>query len=61
MPTIKEKVANIVRAQPDDSSFDEILQELAFSRRVERGLEDSRQGRTVSNEEMARRIRIWQK
>ncbi|POZ52203.1 hypothetical protein [Methylovulum psychrotolerans] len=50
MPAIKEKVANIVRAQPDDSSFDEILQELAFSRRVERGLEDSRQGRTVSNE-----------
>ncbi|MBT9099409.1 hypothetical protein KFZ76_17075 [Methylovulum psychrotolerans] len=61
MPTIKEKVAKIIQAQPDDSSFDEILQELAFSRMVERGLEDSRQGRTVSNEEMARRIRIWQK
>lgn len=61
MPAIKEKVTEIVRVQPDDSSFDEVLQELAFSRMVKGGLEDSRQGRTVSNEEMARRIRIWQK
>ena len=44
MATIKEKVFEIVQEQPDDSSFDEILRELAFSRRVERGLDDSRQG-----------------
>jgi len=61
MPTIKEKVTEIVQAQPDDSSFDEILRELAFSRMVERGLENSRQGRTISNEEMERRIRLWRK
>lgn len=32
MLTVKEKVSEIVQAQPDDSSFDEILRELAFSR-----------------------------
>ena len=60
MSTVKEKVYEIVEAQPDDSSFDEILRELAFSRMVERGLEDSRQGHIISNEEMGHRIRTWQ-
>ena len=61
MSTVKERVFEIVQAQPDDSSFDEILRELAFSRMIERGLADSRQGRTISNEEMEHRIRTWQK
>jgi len=30
MSTVKERVSEIVQAQPDDSSFDEILRELAF-------------------------------
>jgi hypothetical protein len=29
---VSEIVSEIVQAQPDDSSFDEILRELAFSR-----------------------------
>ena len=61
MPTVKERVSEIVQAQPDDSSFDEILRELAFSRMIERGLADSRQDRMISNEEMEHRIRTWQK
>jgi predicted transcriptional regulator len=61
MLTVKEKVSEIIQAQPDDSSFDEILRELAFSRMIERGLEDSRQGRTIPNAEMEHRIRTWQK
>lgn len=61
MSTVKERVSEIVQAQPDDSSFDEILRELAFSRMVERGLADSRQDRIISNEEMEHRIRAWQK
>ncbi|MBL7177427.1 MAG: hypothetical protein ISS66_16510 [Desulfobacteraceae bacterium] len=61
MATVKEKMTVIIQNQPDDSSYDEILKELAFARMVERGLEDSRAGRTISNEEMGRRIRSWQK
>ena len=61
MLTVKERVSEIIQAQPDDSSFDEILRELAFSRMVERGLEDSRLDRKISNEEMEHRIRSWQK
>jgi len=61
MPTAKEKMTEIIQNQPDDSSYDEILKELAFARMVERGLEDSRSGRTISNEEMGSRISSWQK
>jgi hypothetical protein len=61
MPTAKERMTEIIEQQPDDSSYDEILRELAFARMVERGLEDSRSGRTISDEEMARRVRSWQK
>ena len=60
MSSVKDKILQIIGDQPDDSSYDEILRELAFVRMVERGLSDSEAGRTVSNEEMGRRIRTWQ-
>lgn len=61
MATAKEKMTEIIKSQPDDSSYEEILRELAFARMVEQGLEDSRRGRTVSNEEMKHKISQWQK
>jgi len=61
MSTAKEQITEIIQEQPDDSSYDEILRELAFARMVECGLEDSRAGRTIRNEKMRHRIRTWQK
>jgi hypothetical protein len=61
MTTAKERIVEIIEQQPDDSSYDEILRELAFARMIDCGLEDSRAGRTISNEEMERRIRTWQR
>jgi predicted transcriptional regulator len=58
--TAKEKMEKIIKSQPDDSSYDEILRELAFERMVERGLKDYREGKIISNEEIKRRIRQWQ-
>lgn len=60
MPSAKEQIAKILQDQPDDSSYDEILRELAFARMIERGLADSDAGRTISHEEMGRRIKTWQ-
>jgi hypothetical protein len=56
MPSAKEQIAKILQDQPDDSSYDEILRELAFVRMVEQGLADSDAGRTISHEEMKCRI-----
>lgn len=33
-PSVKEQMVQIIHAQPDDSSFDEILRELAFARMI---------------------------
>ena len=59
MPSAKEQLVRIVQEQPDDSSYDEILRELAFARMVDRGLADSQIGRTVSDKEMSRGIKTW--
>jgi len=58
--TVKEKMAEIINELPDDSTYDEILRELAFRRMVERGLKNSNEGKTISNSEMERRIKSWQ-
>lgn len=61
MATVKGRLIEIIQAQPDDASFDEIVRELALERMVARGLGDIRTGRVISHEEMVRRIRTWQK
>ena len=61
MATAKEHIAEIIKRQPDDSSYDDIVRELAFDLVVQRGLKDSDERRTISNEEMKRRIQTWQK
>ena len=61
MATAKDELTKLIQDQPDDSSYDEILRELAFNLMVQRGQMDSDEGRTISNEEMQRRIRTWQK
>lgn len=60
MSTAKEELKQLIARQPDDSSYEELVRELAFSLMVRRGLKDSRAGHTISDEEMQRRIRAWQ-
>lgn len=52
MSTAKEHISQVIERQPDDSSYDEIVRELAFDLKVQRGLRDSDEPRTISNEEM---------
>ena len=61
MSHIKDRMADIIAAQPEDSSFEEILRELAFAHMVDRGLLDSRDGKLLSNEEVRHRIQSWRK
>ena len=57
--TAKEELTRLIQDQPEDSSVEEIVRELAFHVIVKRGLADSDARRIVSNEETARRIRSW--
>lgn len=61
MSTAKEELKALLDAQPEDSSSEELVRELAFHLMVQRGLADSDNRRTISNTEMERRIRSWQK
>ena len=61
MSTVKEELTRLIQGQPEDSSREEIVRELAFHVMVERGLADSDAKRTISNGEMAHRIGAWQR
>jgi len=58
--TAKEDLTRLIQEQPEDSSPEEIVRELAFHIMVKRGVADADAGRVFSNEEVARRIRSWQ-
>ncbi|MEO1082864.1 MAG: hypothetical protein AAFY88_01340 [Acidobacteriota bacterium] len=55
----KTRILAIVGDQPDDSSYEEILRELAFDRMIGRGLGDIAAGRTFGDLELRRRLRVW--
>jgi len=57
----KQHTEKIIQSLPDDSSYDEILKELAFAKMIEQGLDDSKHNRVISNEEMKQKILQWQK
>jgi hypothetical protein len=54
-------MTEIIKKQPDDATYEEILRELAFERMIQRGLKDSRMGKVISNDEMRQRIAKWRK
>ena len=57
----KKKMTKIIEELPEDSSYDEILRELAFDGMLERRLADSKAGKTISEAQLKRRIKTWQK
>ena len=61
MSTVKEQFIKLIEDQPEDSSSEEIIREMAFAAMVDRGIADSDAGRTISNTEMARRIESWRR
>ncbi len=58
-PSARSVIRAIVDNQPEDASYEEIMRELAFDRMIERGLQDVRANRVMSNREAAQKIRSW--
>ncbi|ESQ16898.1 MAG TPA: hypothetical protein DDY14_16645 [Chromatiaceae bacterium] len=61
MSAVKERMVDVIQNQPEDATYEEILRELAFEKMIASGLKDSREGKTISNDEMKRRLGAWQK
>ncbi len=57
--TAPKQARKIIDSLPEDTSYDEILKELAFDRMIQRGLKDSLENKTISNQEMKNRIKQW--
>lgn len=56
---VKDEIIKMVNAQPDDSSYEEILIELVFNNMILRGLKDSDNNKTVSHQDMGKEIDKW--
>ena len=59
--TTKVEVMKLLERMPDDASLEDIMYELYFRGRVERGLEQARSGQTVSHDEVIGNIAQWLK
>jgi predicted transcriptional regulator len=55
----KRHLISILEQQPDESSYDELLKELACASMVDRGLKDIETGRTTTNDDVRREIASW--
>ncbi len=59
MSSVKERVEAVVKKMPKNCTMDEVIYELYFADRIERGLEAMREGRTISQDQLKREIKKW--
>ena len=59
MSVVKEKMKKVIESFPEDATYEEIMRELVFEEMINRGLNDLREDRTISNDDMGKRIRTW--
>lgn len=59
MRTAKQEVKKLLDQIPDAASYEEIQYHIYVRQKIERGLKDVADGRTVSQEEVERRMTKW--
>lgn len=57
----KQAVLKMIEQMPDKSSVEDIMYELYFRQRVDRGLKELAAEKTISHEQVKRSIAKWQK
>jgi predicted transcriptional regulator len=55
----KQVALNMIRRMPEEASLDDILYELYFRLRVDRGLRELDEGKTVSHTSVKRSLKKW--
>lgn len=59
MASVREQVIQILDALPEDATLDDVMAELFFRMRVEKGLKDLDEGRWITQEEVEKRMAKW--
>jgi len=57
--SIKQEALKMIRRMPDDVSLENIMYELYFRQRVDRGLREFDEGKMISHEEIKRGLTEW--
>lgn len=55
----QEQLIELIRNQPEDAGWDQLIEQVLIQRMVDEGLEDVRSGNLVANEDALSRIRSW--
>ena len=55
----KNKVKKSIENLPDSFTIDELIDQLIFMKKVEEGLQQSEEGKTVSNDDIKNLIDKW--
>jgi predicted transcriptional regulator len=59
--SVKEKVLKAVQELPQEVTFEDAIEKLYFLSKVEKGLQQADEGRTVTHEEAKQRMQKWLK
>ncbi len=59
MTAPKDEAKRIIDTLPEDSTYEEIVRELAFDMMIQRGLDDVESDKVISNKEMENEIAKW--
>ena len=58
MSSIKEQIIEAIRTMPDDLDYDDVIEEMIYLSKVERGLRDAEEGRTISIDEAKKQFGV---
>ena len=61
MQTAKDSVRDLLEELPDETTFEEIQYHIYVRQKIERGLQDVKEGRVLSQKEVERRMSKWLK
>jgi predicted transcriptional regulator len=59
MKTAKDEVREMLEGLPDDASLEDIQYHIYVRQKVQKGLEAAQEDRTLTHEEVVRRISRW--
>jgi predicted transcriptional regulator len=59
MSEIKDAVRQVMETLPEDATWDDVEYHLYVRRKIENGLKDIAEGRTLSMEEVRQRLDKW--
>ena len=59
MQSIKKKVIDVIDNLPEDATYNDIFEAIFFQQKVENGIQQIKEGKGISHEEVRERFKKW--